>query len=57
MRLEECLELGRKCGLEDLDSCLFNVELHAIQIFEYDKIKDELSELYSDIRAKAKQTT
>lgn len=50
MKLKECLELASTCGLKDLKEAYYNVYLHAGQMFEYDKIHEELLELSKDLR-------
>ena len=50
MTLQECLELGKECGLTTLDECVRNVEIHSINLFKYDAFEEELTELYEDIK-------
>ena len=38
MKLKECLELGKVCGLTTWEECYDNVYLHAGSIFKYDEI-------------------
>ena len=38
MKLKECLELGKECGLTTWEDCYVNVDLHAMCIFKYDEI-------------------
>lgn len=49
MTLAECLELGKECGLSTVQECVLNVEIHATSLFSYDKMNDELQELYCDL--------
>lgn len=49
MTLQDCLELGRECGLSTLDECVRNVEIHSSSLFKYDDLANELTELYEDI--------
>ena len=49
MTLQDCLELGRECGLSTLDECVRNVEIHSCSLFNYDDLANELTELYEDI--------
>ncbi len=49
MTLQECLELGKECGLTTLDECVRNVEIHSTSLFKYDTLTEELTELYEDI--------
>ena len=45
MKLRECLEFGKELGLEDVGEAYSCVRLHAIQMFEYSKIAEELNEI------------
>ena len=45
MKLKECLELGKECGLTTWEDCYVNVDLHAMCIFKYDEINKEILEL------------
>lgn len=52
MKLRECLELGRKCGLTDVGEAYLNVEMHMTMLFDYDCMADEMNELtleYNDL--------
>ena len=49
MKLKECIELGRECGLETIEECILNVELHSASLFKIDNIAKEISELYNDL--------
>ena len=51
MKLKECLELGKACGLNTWEECYDNVYLHAINIFNYSDINKEILELQKDIFA------
>ena len=51
MKLKECLELGKECGLTTWEDCYVNVDLHAMCIFKYDEINKELLELQKDMFA------
>ena len=46
------MEFGKRCGLHTLIECVLKIELHATQLFDYDTISEELSELYSDLKQK-----
>lgn len=50
MRLFTCLDIANACGLETVDEAIYNVELHAISIFVYDKIDEEISEIYQEVQ-------
>ena len=49
MKLKECLELGKACGLTTWEECYDNVDLHAMSIFKYDEINKEILELQQDM--------
>jgi len=46
MNLKEAIEMGKECGLDTIEECITNVEIHAVNFFPYDKIDEELKELY-----------
>ena len=50
MRLFTCLDIANACGLETVDEAIYNIELHATSIFAYDKIEEEISEIYQELR-------
>lgn len=50
MRLFTCLDIANACGLETVDEAIYNIELHATSIFTYDKIEEEISEIYQELR-------
>ena len=45
MTLKDCLEIGLDCGLDFIDEALLNINLHAINIFNYSDITEELESL------------
>lgn len=45
MKLKDCLEIGVSCGLATVEEAIFNVEFHAINIFSYSKLVEELNQL------------
>ena len=45
MTLKMCLEIGLDCGLETVGEALYNIDLHAMNIFDYSKIVIELEHL------------
>lgn len=51
MKLKECLELGKACGLTTWEECYDNIYLHAGNIFKYEEIKNEILELQKDMFA------
>lgn len=48
MKLIEALELADDCGLESISEAIFNVYLHASQLFVYDKIEEEYNEIFDE---------
>lgn len=48
MKLLAAMELGIACGLTTIDECVYNVELHAMQLFCYTNVEDELKELTTE---------
>lgn len=51
MKLKECLEIGKACGLTTLEECYDNIYLHAGSIFKYEEIANEILELQKDMFA------
>ena len=49
MKLIECLDIGKECGLTTLKECYDNIFFHAQNIFKYEDIDKELLELQKDI--------
>lgn len=49
MKLDECMRIGEVCGLDTVEQCYNNIDLHAISIFDYRNINKELLELQQDI--------
>lgn len=50
MRLFICLDIANACALETVDEAIFNVELHATSTFAYDKIEEEILEIYQEVQ-------
>ena len=48
MKLKTCLGIGEDCGLETVGESLYNIDLHAGNIFTYSEINKELSEMYKE---------
>jgi hypothetical protein len=48
MKLKEAIELGHDCGLETVEECIRNVEIHATMLFKYEDINKELNELHNE---------
>ena len=45
MELITCLDLAESCDLDTVGESIYNVRIHAINIFDYDSISKELNEL------------
>ena len=45
MKLKTALEIGKECGLETVGESIFNIDFHAMNIFDYSKMTEELNEL------------
>lgn len=50
MRLFTCLDIANACGLESVGEAIFNVELHTTSTFDYDKIEEEIAEIYKEVQ-------
>ena len=50
MKLAEALRLGYDCGMKTVDDCIYNVHLHAMNLFAYDKMAAEEAELNKEYR-------
>ena len=50
MKLKKACEIAHACGLETIGEALFNIELHAMSIFDYTEINKELNELYKEAK-------
>ena len=51
MKLKECIEMGKCCGLLTLGESWSNIKIHSMQIFSYEKITEEMQELANEIDA------
>jgi hypothetical protein len=49
MNLKECFKIAEACGLTTVGEAFDNVRIHAINIFVYDEITEELQELVDEI--------
>lgn len=49
MKLLEAIRIGKACGLITVGECFENVRLHSTNLFNYNKIGDELSELVDEL--------
>lgn len=50
MKLKRAIKIGKDCGLETIGEAICNIELHATNIFDFDKAQEEIKELYNDFR-------
>ena len=50
MKVREACEIADECGLETIGEAIFNIQLHAISLFSYDELNEELNELYEDAK-------
>ena len=48
MKLESAVKMGRFCGLNTVEVCIFNVQRHVISLFPYTEMETELKELYKE---------
>lgn len=48
MTLKSCLEIGTACGLETVFEAIMNIDIHAINIFDYSKITEEINEIIKE---------
>ena len=49
MKLKECMEIGKECGLYSIEECYDNIILHRLSLFEYNDISKEIEELQKGI--------
>ncbi len=45
MKIQTALEVAKDCGLETVGEAIFNIKLHAVNLFSYSDIQKELAEL------------
>jgi len=48
MKLKDAIEFGKDCGLNTVEECVSNIEIHAMNLFRYTEINKELKELYDE---------
>lgn len=51
MRLEEAVEIARECGLETYGEAYRNIVVHAMNLFAYPSIPEEIQELERELEA------
>lgn len=50
MKLDKACKIGADCGLETIEEVFILVELHAMCMFKYNEIDEELNEMYQDYK-------
>ena len=50
MRLFTCRDIANACVLETVDEAIYNIELHATSTSAYDKIDEEIAEIYREVQ-------
>ena len=45
MKLQTAIEIAKNCGLETAGEAIFNIKIHAVNLFSYSDIQKELAEL------------
>lgn len=50
MKLKRAIKIGRDCGLETIGEAIYNIELHASSMLDFDKAQEEIKELYNDFK-------
>ncbi|MGV2640064.1 hypothetical protein GNF86_01230 [Clostridium perfringens] len=50
MKLKRAIKIGKDCGLETIGEAIYNIELHASSMFDFDKIQEEIKELHNDFK-------
>ena len=52
MKLNECIEIGKECGLLTLGEAYDNVDNHVMSLFRFPDIEKEMQELRNEIGKK-----
>ena len=50
MKLKSALDIAKDCGLHTVGEALLNIEIHALNIFNYSKLEDEIKELHLELK-------
>lgn len=50
MKLIKAIETGIDCGLETVGECMFNIELHAGNLFSYSDVEKEIKEMHVEYK-------
>lgn len=45
MKIQTAIEIAKDCGLETAGEAIFNIKLHAVNLFSYPDIQKEIEEL------------
>jgi hypothetical protein len=48
MTLKNACEIAESCGLETIGEAVFNIELHALNVFSYAEMDAEMKELRNE---------
>lgn len=48
MTLKNCLEIGFDCGMETVGESIYNIDLHASNIFDYNTMNQEVLQVYRE---------
>jgi len=54
MRLKKAIRIAKDCGLTTFSEVKRNIEIHAMNLFEWSKVEEELAELQLDLEKLAK---
>ena len=52
MKLEECIRMGKECGMLTLGEAYDNINYHQTSLFIYNKMEKEMQELRNEIGKK-----
>lgn len=52
MKLDECIKIGKECGMTTLGEAYDNISFHSTMLFKYEDIENELQELRNEIGKK-----
>jgi hypothetical protein len=55
MKFKTALEIAQDCGLETVGEALYNIKLHAANVFDYNEIQTEYDELCDDYKELSKK--
>jgi len=49
MKLEDCINIAKECGLSTLGEAYDNIDNHVLNLFVFDEVQSELQELRNEI--------